>query len=706
MASSSCSRGFEFADRGILFVRVAILGLMAGCAPARSASPVDRGAPSPSGDSTNAVGPVATVPAPPPPSSEPPPPPPRGAPPAGVVSFVQVTSDRVPDVSSLEAWQRSFIHDGMSDQDKALAIWRSVVAFRHQDEPAREFIETTTHPHDPIRLFNVYGYSQCDCAASAVEALARSVGLDARVRALNAHTVAEVSWSGRWHMLDAAYIDWFPSPGGAPASVDDLTTATNAWLGQHPDLAGNRAGLLAYMSNGGWRNGPSLLAASPFYDNDGLFPARVQGWADTMLEYPPASAVFEPGYTLGYRVNMQLRRGERIVRRWANDGRHLDDDLGLACAAVGGVPGAGDFVYSPSYGDLAPGRVGNGTHEWEVPLAGGAYRDGALTVDNLADGGSGALVHVADASRPGVLIVRMPSSYVDLGGALRLDARVPSGGRVAVAFSRNHGLDWSPVSTFTAGGSYTVDLSPWVRRQYDYRLRIELDGAGTGLDALSIVDTIQYSQRALPALGAGDNTIRVTTGAAQGTLTLEAGSDSTQTLNRVYTELHPIVDGLVEAPLRPSGGRGAITFPLATPGDLVRLRFGTSYRARGAGDRWDYEVSFDGGASFTRVASAAGPNVGGERFVAVDAIPPGTRAALVRFAGTQTDTLNLFDFRIDADYAEPAGGFAPLRVTYQWEENGKPRSHTRVIAASDVSYTIHCDATPKMRALTVERADD
>src|SRR6266542_57461 len=77
--------------------------------------------------------------------------------PPGVVSLVNVPPDRVADVSSLEAWQRSFIQDGMSDADKAQAIWRSVVAFRHQAEPPRELIEYASHPHDPIRMFNVYG---------------------------------------------------------------------------------------------------------------------------------------------------------------------------------------------------------------------------------------------------------------------------------------------------------------------------------------------------------------------------------------------------------------------------------------------------------------------------------------------------------------------------------------------------------------------
>jgi hypothetical protein len=55
----------------------------------------------------------------------------------GVVCNIKVVSDKVPDVSSLEAWRRSFIKPGMSDEEKALAIWRSVVMFRHQDSPPK-----------------------------------------------------------------------------------------------------------------------------------------------------------------------------------------------------------------------------------------------------------------------------------------------------------------------------------------------------------------------------------------------------------------------------------------------------------------------------------------------------------------------------------------------------------------------------------------
>ena len=62
--------------------------------------------------------------------------------PVGVVSHVKVLSDKVPDVSSLEAWKKSFLKEGMSDKEKALAVWRSVVMFQHQDIPPAEFLQT------------------------------------------------------------------------------------------------------------------------------------------------------------------------------------------------------------------------------------------------------------------------------------------------------------------------------------------------------------------------------------------------------------------------------------------------------------------------------------------------------------------------------------------------------------------------------------
>jgi hypothetical protein len=141
---------------------------------------------------------------------------------------------------------------------------------------------------------------------------------------------------------------------------------------------------------------------------------------------------------------------------------------------------------------------------------------------------------------------------------------------------------------------------------------------------------------------------------------------------------------------------------VSTPGDLRRLRFGSFYRARAAADHWDYLVSFDG-VRFTAVDRAAGPTVGDERFVTFDRVPTGARQAWIRFAGHRADTLMMFDFRIDADYAEPAGGFAPVAVTYAWDEDGQPQRQTHVATSASDDWAIHCGKTPHMRQLVLER---
>ena len=55
--------------------------------------------------------------------------------PMGIVSHVKVLSDKVQDVSSIEAWKGSFIKDDMKPADKGLAIWKSVAMFGLEGAP-------------------------------------------------------------------------------------------------------------------------------------------------------------------------------------------------------------------------------------------------------------------------------------------------------------------------------------------------------------------------------------------------------------------------------------------------------------------------------------------------------------------------------------------------------------------------------------------
>ena len=85
--------------------------------------------------------------------------------------------------------------------------------------------------------------------------------------------------------------------------------------------------------------------------------------------------------------------------------------------------------------------------------------------------------------------------------------------------------DWKDLPKPAASGAQVVDLKPFAYRRYDYRLKFTFTGAGTGIDTLVVTHDIQQSQRVLPALAKGPNTIHFQTGAAESTITIEANQN-------------------------------------------------------------------------------------------------------------------------------------------------------------------------------------
>lgn len=625
-----------------------------------------------------------------------------------IVSHIKVLSDKVPDVSSLEAWRASFITPGMTDEQKALAVWQSVAAFQYQDNPPSEFLQSGDLVADPIKGMNVYGYSFCSVASAHVQCLARFAGLKARGWTIHNHVVSEIEYDGAWRLLDSSLITYFPKADGKPASVEEIVAGVKEWSAQNPEIAKDEKKLREFMRGGGWKKGPDILTRCTFYDQNGWLPAATHGWYATMDEYSGKTLFqYEQGYGQGYQVNIQLREGERLTRNWSNQGLHINMEGKGKPDALTAKVGAGGLRYSPKFGDLANGRIGNGTHEYHVPLASGTFRGGALVAENLAtttDDQQTPALHAKDAGKPATYILRMPSSYVYLGGEAILKASVPQGSGIDVLFSDNHGLDWKPLTKITATGEQRLDLKPHVFRRYDYQLKFVLTGQGAGLDALKISHPIQHSQRPLPALAAGENKITFSAD-NEGTITIEGSMEAKNNGKQLlYTDFHPEQKNIGTKLANLTAGSGEITFPITTPGDLKRLRIGTFYRARDARDVFEVQVSFDDGKTYKTVDRLAGPYVGMGQYTVVNDVPANTRTAKVRFSGTQRNTLMLQNCRLDADYTEPNGGFRPVKVTYQWEENGQPKQDIRVIQKPTDTYTITCARKPVMKSITLELA--
>lgn len=637
------------------------------------------------------------------------------APAVGVVSHVKVLSDKVRDVGSLEAWKQSFLREGMTEEQKALAVWRSVVMHRYQDSPPIEFLHEGC-VHDAIKVFNVYGYGMCCCASANIEQLARAAGLEARGWAIRAHSVPEVFYNNGWHMFDASLINYFPKPDGSIASVAELVAAVREWLEKNPEYRGNNAKLVEFhRGNGwlGWKRGPDLLNACPFYDWSGWWPAKTHGWYSTMQEFDGGDKtpfLYEYGYSQGYQVNIQLRPGERLTRNWFHQGLHVNGVLndGGAPGCLQEKVGQGALAYAVQYGDVTTERIGSGTLEYDLPLADGTFRSGVLAAENLAcraEDSRGPAVHVKDAGQPGVLEVRMPTSYVYLGGEAELEAVVGAGGGIRLLLSDNNGLDWKEVAAVGQSGRQQINLQPFVLRRYDYRLRCVLSGPGTGLERLKLTHPIQCSQRALPTLTQGDNTITFSAGPAEGTITIEGTSyDNTQGKNVALRDFHPVLKNVAAKHLRVEGDPAEVTFAIAAPGPMTRLRFGGHFRARDQRDTWDVQVSFDGGQTFRGVDAYHGPTQGKCQYTTVSDIPPGTTAAQLRWSGKQRNTTCLFSLRIDADYQQPHGGFRPVKVTYRWEEGGVAKQDVHIATSPRETYKIVCQGPPVMKSLTLELA--
>lgn len=639
-----------------------------------------------------------------------------GEPRAGVVSHIKVLSDKVADVSSLEAWKKSFLKPGLTDEQKAVALWQSSASFVYQDAPPLEFLHEGC-VHDTIKSFNVYGYGMCCCASARVEQMARYAGLPARGFALNGHSVPEVFWDNEWHLLDASLVNYFTRGDGKIASLSNIVQAVQEWLQGHPDCRGNGGKLDQFQrADGwsGWKQGPALLARCQFYDWAGWWPARTHGWCSTMQEYDGSHGtpfIFEYGYSQGYEVNIQLRRGERLTRNWFNRGLHVNGILkdGDAPGCLEAKVGEGAMAFLRKWGDLTDGRIGSGLLEYEVPLADGAFRDGALAVANLAcqqEDSHGPAVHVQDPSRPGLIELEMPSSYVYLNGRITLNAALGQNGKIRLLFSDNNGLDWLEAAVIEKAGEQVIDIGKLAFRRYDYRLRVLLEGAGTGLERLALTHDVQCSQRALPALDRGANTISFSAGPYEGTVTIE-GSPQEGKAGKQLTpmDFHPVLKGVEAQFFRVQADGATATFPLRTPGELTRLRLGGHYRLRDLRDQWEMQVSFDDGHTFKTVDKQTGPYQGICKYVTVAEVPPGGKAAQVRWVGTQRNTACIFLVRIDADYQQPHGGFAPVKVTYLWEEGGVEKRDVHVARTAQETYQITCAAKPRMKSILLELAE-
>ena len=274
----------------------------------------------------------------------------------------------------------SAVSPGMTDADKAFALWFQEIQYRHHSGGDNSELG------DPVKVFNIYGHNTCGNDSICLATLWRKAGLKAAPARALGHCISQAFYDGSWHFYD-----------GDMHSVyllrDNQTVAGEQDIVRDHDLI-KRTHSKGILFLDTWWSEPEMCSMY-------FFEGPVGG---------------ERGNKTDTTMNMVLRPGESIVWRWGQ----------LRPVKHHGVRGT-----TPTYECL----IYNGLWEYRPDFSKAVWRKGTATVENVTMGPGGL---AADEGQTGTIVWTMRSPYVFVGG--RLDVE----GAGAKFFICQDGKTWSP----------------------------------------------------------------------------------------------------------------------------------------------------------------------------------------------------------------------------------------------------------------------
>jgi hypothetical protein len=343
------------------------------------------------------------------------------------------------------------LRPGMTDRDKAIALWRLQTTHRfHAGSGDNEV-------NDPVKVFNVYGYTTCGNDSICLAGLWQAAGLQVRPARCPGHCISQVFYDSRWHLLDG-------DMGPFYLLRDNRTIA-----GEH-DLVRDHD-LVKRSHTGGILDPDSRTTAEAFA---GLFVSE-NDWKGSRNSVRDTT------------MNMILRPGEALVWRWGHldpvkyHGRTNINVFGPRKGAAGKVWGA-----------HAAERICNGLWEYRPDFSRDLWRKGAEAITDVRSE-DGALLPAA--GKTGTVVWKMRSPYPFVGGAL--EAR-GSGTRFFLSWD---GTEWHDVGDNLESFFHFPHKGD---ARYAYWLKCEL-APGSRLERLAIVNDLQMAPLALPGMRVGAN---------------------------------------------------------------------------------------------------------------------------------------------------------------------------------------------------------
>ncbi|MDD4889573.1 MAG: hypothetical protein PHU85_06550 [Phycisphaerae bacterium] len=445
---------------------------------------------------------------------------------ADVVVNPRVTTDRSVDTSSVKAMVDSLVKPGMSDQDKALAVYNFVRRTMFHYRYLTEYAGGGT-----MDLINSVGYCLCTPTAGTQARLFSEAGLNGHVLTTLGHGSVCVEWDGKWHWMDAFL-------GGCVWDKDRKTIASLEEIVADPSLLKRD------------KPGPAPLFAcgAALYDDAIRWePNNKKYHAECGPDDTDWAARSNPGkhqpmvWNDVSSLDITLRPGERYTREWD----HVPGMFFLFkteekfapphhfCGVEAEQRDTVNWPYWKPYvkdiestdartGKKVTVKTGrywaNGHLTWQPRFDSAEVLKQFARAENAAVK-DGAIVP-ADPSRLAVLEWRTKLPYMLQGGQLSVTGESVS---VSVWVSPKRSdkspktqpdAGFSPLELREESKSLSADIRPHFAKpnlmgSREYVLRFELNGKDARLAGLSLDTVFQHNMYALPQLMPGKNEVKV-----------------------------------------------------------------------------------------------------------------------------------------------------------------------------------------------------
>ena len=634
---------------------------------------------------------------------------------------VKVVTDANPDYTDMGSLIYSATSNWQETSNKVWAIWYWNIFAKRVAYQMKLYGRELT---EPIQQFNDYGYALCSTASGINCTIFAAMGLPVKFWDVSNHTVMEVEYDGKYHMIDNDFTGLYTlCDGHTLASLDEIgqegACAASGGKVERGHIA--KYHCLTGTSPNGFLNNSEGRPLSYLAD---CFNPRYLKFRHYLCDWD-----------FSHRYILNLRDNEVYTRSY----HRLDADGPLAVPQPkeGKNWRADPAYYVPNYyleGTNLEGfdpemltqeshLRGNGVRTYAPDLSTGGFPKSAWTIEGVTATATGVIPTVA--GKAGSVIFRVEGANVITSLKIKAEvARKSPADRAAIAISTDNGVNWKEVYTGNQIGKQPVEqkLIAEVNGSYAVLVKVSLLGQASAADAAlqSIrFDTItQLNSMAQPQLKIGKNTVYVGAGEQSGSIVLVPDFSTTNSKASALIEQNILRTNdssriRTDPSLHCASTKEEcyVVYKIDAPTDVTKITYGARMWRRSG--HIDFRHSFDGGKTWIQSYSWTDNNLPWEmvHYESVTNIPAGTRSVQFKYAMTSSAefyTFALNKVRMEVNHKLITSNSGPVEVTFNWSERQKdyklvPRSHTQLVGKLPSTYTINVGGVdhPIVDSLTV-----